>query len=48
VLLATSKPNVSYITDYYYAEGAPDFMMEDGELCYDAYVGIPRGLYEYT
>jgi Xaa-Pro aminopeptidase len=42
VLLATSMQNVNYITDYYYAEGAPDFMMEDGLNFYDAYVGVPR------
>ena len=42
VILANSKPNVGYLADYYYYEGLPDFMMEDGQSFYEAFVGIPK------
>ncbi len=42
IILPNTEPNIRYVADYYYAEGAPDFMMEDGESYYDAYVGVPR------
>jgi Xaa-Pro aminopeptidase len=40
VILANSKPNVGYLADYYYYEGLPDFMMEDGLSFYEAFAGI--------
>ncbi len=42
IILPNTEANIRYVADYYYAEGAPDFMMEDGESYYDAYVGVPR------
>ena len=42
VLLAHTKANVSYIADYYYDEGWPDFLLEDGESYYAVFVGVPQ------
>jgi Xaa-Pro dipeptidase len=42
MILANTKRNIGYIADYYYYEGLPEFMMEDGQSFYEAFVGVPR------
>ena len=44
IILANTKPNVGYLADYYYNEGLPNFMMEDGKSFYEAFVGLPRDM----
>ena len=42
IILANTRPNVGYLADYYYYEGLPNFMMEDGLSFYEAFAGVPR------
>jgi Xaa-Pro dipeptidase len=42
VILVNTKRNIGYIADYYYNEGLPEFMMEDGQSFYEAFVGVPQ------
>ena len=42
IILANTKRNVGYLADYYYNEGLPEFMMEDGQSLYEAFAGVPK------
>ena len=44
LLLAHTKPNVEYLTDYQWAThwARDNFLTEDGRSCYASFVGLPR------
>jgi hypothetical protein len=42
VTLVHTPFNFGYVTDYNYFEAGPDFLMEDGQLYYDAFAGVMR------
>jgi Xaa-Pro dipeptidase len=41
-IIAHTRANASYITDYYSDLGWPDFLLEDGKSYYATFVGVPR------